>query len=207
MVETPVLIVGGGLAGATLAAELGFRGGSCLLVEQNAGENPHLRANMAGQRTMEVFRRWGLADKVLNASLPRYYPVNVVFSIRLNGQELHRFSLPSIAEFQDPESALRAELPDVDYSPYFKTQIGQNFLEPVIREFAASFPGVQVRQGWQLVEFSQDKEGVIAQILNPASGVRETVKDSYLVACDGGRSIVTKSLGVSGMDASFLARH
>jgi 2-polyprenyl-6-methoxyphenol hydroxylase-like FAD-dependent oxidoreductase len=207
VVETPVLIVGGGPAGATLAAELGFRGASCLLVEQNAGENPHPRANMAGQRTMEIFRRWGLADKVLNASLPKDYPVNVVFSTRLNGQELHRFSLPSIAEFQNPESHLRAELPDVDYSPYFKTQIGQNFLEPVIREFAASFPGVQVRQGWKLGEFSQDKEGIVAQIINTASGARETVKARYLVGCDGGRSMVRKSLGVGFEGRGALSKN
>ena len=68
MIETPILIVGGGPAGATLAAEIGYRGGSCLLIEESEGDNPHPRANMAGQRTMEIFRRWGLAEKVLDAS-------------------------------------------------------------------------------------------------------------------------------------------
>ena len=85
MLETPVLIAGGGPAGATLAAELGWRGSGCLVVDNTDGTNPHPRANMAGQRTMEIFRRWGLADQVLNASLPADYPIDVIFSTRLTG--------------------------------------------------------------------------------------------------------------------------
>lgn len=207
MIETPVLIAGGGPAGASLAAEIGYRGGSCLMIDQTAGDNPHPRANMAGQRTMEIFRRWGLADQVLAASLPRDYPVNVVFATHLNGHELHRFSLPSIAAFQLPSAALRKELPDVDWSPYFKTQIGQNFLEPVIRRFAAGFPGVEVRQGWQLAEFVQDDTGVVAQIVHTATGERETVRSQYLVGCDGGRSMVRKSLGISFEGRGALSKN
>lgn len=205
---TPVLIIGGGPAGATLAAEIGFRGGSCLLIEQNPGDNPHPRANMAGQRTMEIFRRWGLADKVLDASLPRDYPVNVVFTTRLNGHELHRFSLPSIEEFQNPtDPALREELPDTDWSPYFKTQIGQNFLEPVIRDFAAGFSGVEVRRGWKLEGFTHGEAGVVATIVNVVDGARETVRARYLVGCDGGRSMVRKTLGVAFEGRGALSKN
>ena len=207
MIEVPVLVVGGGPAGATLAAEIGFRGMACLLVEQNAGDNPHPRANMAGQRTMEVFRRWGLAEKVLDASLPRDYPVNVVFTTRLNGHELTRFSMPSIAEFQDPGEALASELPDVAWSPYFKTQIGQNYLEPVIRSFAATFPGVEVRQGWQLADFEQDPDGVTARIVHVDSGAHETVRARYMVGCDGGRSAVRKRLGIQFEGRGALSKN
>ncbi|MFZ3119433.1 MAG: FAD-dependent monooxygenase [Variovorax sp.] len=196
MIETPVLIVGAGPAGASLAAELGFRGAGCLVVEQNPGANQHPRANMAGQRTMEIFRRWGLADQVLAASLPRNYPVNVVFSTRLAEHEIHRFSLGSIDQFQHPDEALREQLPDVDWSPYFKTQIGQNYLEPVIGAFASTFPGVEIKRGWTLLHFTQDADGVTAQIEHTGTGEQQTVRSRYLVACDGGRSPVRKSLGI-----------
>lgn len=207
MIETPVLVAGGGPAGATLAAEIGFRGGSCLLVEQNAGDNPHPRANMAGQRTMEIFRRWGLAERVLDASLPRDYPVNVVFTTRLNGHELNRFSLPSIAQFQHPDAQLAQELPDTAWSPYFKTQIGQNYLEPAIRDFASSFPSVEVRSGWRLERFAQDADGVTAQIADAASGAAETVRARYLVGCDGGRSAVRKQIGVKFEGRGALSKN
>src|SRR4051794_406832 len=95
--EVPVLIVGGGPAGATLAADLGWRGTGSLLVDETDGTNQHPRANMAGQRSMEIFRRWGLAERMLAAGLPPDYPIDVIFSTRLNGFEITRFSLGSTA--------------------------------------------------------------------------------------------------------------
>ena len=70
--ETEVLIVGAGPVGLALAIELGTRGIRVVVVEQNArvGNNP--RAKTTNVRTMELLRRWGLADKVRAASpLPR----------------------------------------------------------------------------------------------------------------------------------------
>ena len=63
-VHTPVLIVGGGPVGLGLAIDLGWRGITCLLVEQGDGTIAHPRANAENARTMEFFRRWGIADRV-----------------------------------------------------------------------------------------------------------------------------------------------
>jgi len=207
MLETPVLIAGGGPAGATLAAELGWRGSGCLVVDNTDGTNPHPRANMAGQRTMEIFRRWGLADQVLKASLPADYPIDVIFSTRLTGLEIHRFSLTTAKEFSTPTPELRAKLPDVDWSPYFKTQIGQNYLEPVISAFAASFDGVKVRHNWKLVDFAHDAEGVTSTIEHTGSGAQETVRSRFLVGCDGGRSFVRGKLGIAFKGRGALANN
>ncbi len=49
----PVLIVGGGPVGLGLAADLGWRGIDCLLVEQGDGTIYHPRANTVNSRTME----------------------------------------------------------------------------------------------------------------------------------------------------------
>jgi len=207
MLETPVLVAGGGPAGATLAAELGWRGGACLVVDDTDGTNPHPRANMAGQRTMEIFRRWGLADQVLAASLPADYPIDVIFSTRLTGIEIHRFSLTTPKDFANPTPELRARLPDVDWSPYFKTQIGQNYLEPVISRFAASFEGVEVRHNWKLVDFAHDPEGVTSTIEHTGTGAREAVRSRYLVGCDGGRSFVRGKLGIRFAGRGALAHN
>jgi 2-polyprenyl-6-methoxyphenol hydroxylase-like FAD-dependent oxidoreductase len=207
MIETPVLIAGGGPAGATLAAELGWRGSGCLLVDNTDGTNPHPRANMAGQRTMEIFRRWGLADQVLAASLPADYPIDVIFSTRLTGIEIHRFSLTTASEFSHPTPELRSRLPDVDWSPYFKTQIGQNYLEPVIARFAQSFEGVEIRHNWKLVDFEQDAESVTSTIERTDTGLREQVRSRYLVGCDGGRSLVRGKLGISFTGRGALAHN
>ncbi len=202
-----MLIAGGGPAGATLAAELGWRGSGCLVVDNTDGTNPHPRANMAGQRTMEIFRRWGLADQVLKASLPADYPIDVIFSTRLTGIEIHRFSLTTTKEFSNPTPELRAKLPDVDWSPYFKTQIGQNYLEPVISEFAASFDGVTVRHNWKLIDFAHDAEGVTSTIEHTGTRAHETVRSRFLVGCDGGRSFVRGKLGIAFQGRGALANN
>ena len=63
-IHTPVLIVGGGPVGLALAIDLGWRGIACTLVEQGDGSIAHPRANAENARTMEFFRRWGIADDV-----------------------------------------------------------------------------------------------------------------------------------------------
>ncbi|MBK8064069.1 MAG: FAD-dependent monooxygenase [Betaproteobacteria bacterium] len=205
--EVPVLIVGGGPAGATLAAELGWRGAGCLMVDETDGSNAHPRANMAGQRSMEIFRRWGLADRVLAASLPPEYPIDVIFTTRLNGHEIHRFALATTASFQSASEDMRARLPDVDWSPYFKTQIGQNYIEPVVCAYAAGLPGVEVRHNWRLAEFTQDAGGVTARIERTDGGASETVRAKYLVGCDGGRSQVRRTLGIPFTGRGALAHN
>ena len=68
--EVPVLIAGAGPIGLGLAAELGQRGIGCRVVEQGEGLIAHPRANIINGRTMEICRRWGIADRVRDASLP-----------------------------------------------------------------------------------------------------------------------------------------
>lgn len=201
--EVPVLVIGGGPAGATLAADLGWRGAGCLLVDETDGTNQHPRANMAGQRSMEIFRRWGLAERMLAASLPFDYPIDVIFSTRLNGFEITRFSLGSTAAFQ----TAAVKIPDIAWSPYFKTQIGQNFIEPVVCEFARSFDKVEVRHNWRLVSFTQDDAGVTAEIEKTDGSARETVHAQYMVGCDGGRSLVRRTLGIEFTGRGVLARN
>ena len=69
--STPVLIVGGGPVGLALAAELGFQGVACMLVEQGDGVVKTPKMNEVNTRTMEFCRRWGVAGQVLDTPLDR----------------------------------------------------------------------------------------------------------------------------------------
>ena len=77
--SVPVLIVGGGPVGLALAAELGWRGIRCELVEQGDGAITTPKMNEVNTRTMEFCRRWGIADEVRNCPFPADYPLDVVF--------------------------------------------------------------------------------------------------------------------------------
>ncbi|HEY0466990.1 MAG TPA: FAD-dependent oxidoreductase [Polyangiaceae bacterium] len=62
--STPVLIVGGGVAGLSAALFLAWRGVPCVLVEKHPGSSPHPRAIGFTTRTLELFRAVGLGASI-----------------------------------------------------------------------------------------------------------------------------------------------
>src|SRR5215207_6856374 len=75
MVKTSVLVVGGGPVGLTLAMDLATRGISVAVVETRAaGEAPSVKCNHVSSRSMETFRRLGLAQKLRDTGLPAEPP-------------------------------------------------------------------------------------------------------------------------------------
>lgn len=62
MIETQVLIAGGGPVGLVLALELEQRGVSTLLIERNPTTTQHPKMDVTNGRSMEHFRRLGVAD-------------------------------------------------------------------------------------------------------------------------------------------------
>ena len=60
---------------------------------------------------------------------------------------------------------------------------------------AETLPSVSVRYGHELLSFSQDASGVTATVKDLAGKTSE-IKAAYLVGCDGGASIVRKTLGI-----------
>ena len=93
--ETPVLIIGGGPVGLALAADLGWHGIECVLVEQTDGRINTPKMNEVNLRTMEFCRRWGIADKVMNCPFPDDHPMDAVFVTSLGGYELARMERPA----------------------------------------------------------------------------------------------------------------
>ena len=80
-----VLIAGGGPVGLSLAIELGWRGVSCLLVEQRDGSINVSKMNLANIRVMEHCRRWGIEQEVRNAGWPKDYPMDFMLVTSIAG--------------------------------------------------------------------------------------------------------------------------
>jgi len=98
MLEADVAIVGAGPVGLTLAIDLAWRGRSVVVLEtRERGEPPNVKCNHVAARTMEQFRRLGVAAQVRNAGLPADYPNDVVFRTSVTGVELSRIHIPARA--------------------------------------------------------------------------------------------------------------
>ena len=76
----PVLIVGAGPVGLTLAMDLAQRGVPVLMAEtRHRGEPPNVKCNHVSARTMEILRRLGVAARVRSSGLPEDYPHDVAY--------------------------------------------------------------------------------------------------------------------------------
>lgn len=189
-VDTEVLIVGAGPTGLTLAIDLGQRGIRCMLVEQK--DSPQLLPKMerCNARSMEIYRRMGLAEKIRAAGLPAHCSMDVFIVTSLVDPPLLRLPYPSAAEAK-AEIAARND-GTLPLEPY--QLISQYTLEPVLKSVAEGLPGVAVRYGCALEAFEQDPAGVTAQVRTGRTV--SSIRARYLVGCDGGSSTVRKQLGI-----------
>ncbi|MGE5366766.1 MAG: FAD-dependent monooxygenase [Betaproteobacteria bacterium] len=193
--DSDVLIVGAGPTGLTLAIDLGRRGVRCTLVEQK--EQPAFLPKMerVNARSMEIYRRMGLAEKIRAAGLRADCPMDVYIVLALTEPPLLHLPYPSVEEARAQTRATNdGTLP---LEPY--QLISQYTLEPLLKSVAEDLPSVRVRFGWEFLSLRQDRDGVTAR-LRSVKGAVEDVRAAYLVGCDGGASAVRKELdiGLSG---------
>src|SRR6266581_2250661 len=190
--ETAVLIAGAGPVGLTLAVDLAWRGVDVTVIEPRpAGEPPRIRSNHVSSRTMEVFRRLGIAGAVRKAGLPDDYPNDVSFRTTVTGQELARIPIPSrtrrFTAMQGPDTDWWTSEP-----PH---RINQIFLEPLLLEHAKAQSRIRILHRHRIENHVQDSGEVIATVRDLDSGDACTLRCAYLVGCDGGKSTVRKIMG------------
>jgi 2-polyprenyl-6-methoxyphenol hydroxylase-like FAD-dependent oxidoreductase len=183
--DTPVLIVGGGPVGLAVAGELGFQGVACMLVEQGDGEVRTPKLTEVNIRTMELCRRWGIAERVHACPFPGDYPLDVAFLRDLAGDEIVRIERPA-----------RDLAPPQAHSPMAFQACSQMWFDPILREFARTHAGTALRYGMRLESFREQGDRVLATMRNLVSGEIEQIACRYLVACDGASSAVRKQLGI-----------
>ena len=83
--------------------------------------------------------------------------------------------------------------------------IGQNYNEAILREHLAKY-GTHVELGVPLVGFTQDSDGVTAELVHLGTNdqeTQETIRVQYLVGAEGARSTLT-AFGICSLIAHFV---
>ena len=201
--KTDVLIVGAGPVGLTLAMDLSSRGISVVIAEiRRYAEPPNVKCNHVAARSMEQFRRLGVAHKLRDAGLPRDYPNDVAFRTSMTGIELTRIPIPCREDRYSETAGPDAWWPTSE-PPH---RINQIYLEPILLEHAAALPGVTLLNRTQVERFTQDDAGVVAVVTDLDTGVTRTIRCRYMVGCDGGASSVRKQMGAKLEGTAVIQR-
>lgn len=170
--EVPVLIVGAGPVGVTIANLLGTYGTPTLIVDRAAAVLDYPRAVGLDDEALRTFQAAGMAEAMLRDMIQ-----NVPMRMYTARKQCFAEILPSTREFG-----------------WFRRNLfSQPLAEATLRQGLERFPQVELRLGVELVGLSQDEAGVTAT-LRDAQGVESQVVASYLVACDGGRSTVREGI-------------
>jgi 2-polyprenyl-6-methoxyphenol hydroxylase-like FAD-dependent oxidoreductase len=190
IVNTQVIIVGAGPVGLTLAIDLGRRGVRCILLEQKDAPQFLPKMERCNARTMEIYRRLGVAQIIRDAGFPRDVPMDVFIVTSLVEPPLLHLPYPSVAQAQ-AEIAACAD-GSMPLEPY--QLISQYTLEPLLKSVAETLPTVDLRYGHEFISFEQDAAGVCARVKCGDSTIE--LSAHYLVGCDGGSSNVRRHLGI-----------
>jgi 3-(3-hydroxy-phenyl)propionate hydroxylase len=168
-----VLVAGYGPTGATLAALLGRRGWRVLVIDRAASIYDKPRAITADQEAFRTLQEIGIADEVYGTSTP--HPGTDL--VGLEGQVIKRF-------YPAPPPHALGGTPNWMFV--------QPELEANLRRAVDGMPKVQSLLEHELLDFSQDGEGVQARVRRLSDGRETAISARYLVAADGASSVVRK---------------
>jgi 2-polyprenyl-6-methoxyphenol hydroxylase-like FAD-dependent oxidoreductase len=187
----------------TLAIDLAWRGIDVTIAERRyAGEPPEPKCNHVSARSMEIYRRLGIAQKLRNVGLPEDYPNDVCYRTSFTGIEFARIHIPGRRDRFTDRTGPDGHWPTPE-PPHRANQI---FLEPALFEHAASLPHITILNRREIESFEQSDSEVVANVRNLDTGRTHGVACAYLVGCDGARSSVRRAIGAQLMGDAVVQR-
>jgi 2,4-dichlorophenol 6-monooxygenase len=186
-VDTDVLVVGSGPAGAAAALFLATYGTSPLLITKYSRLSDTPRAHITNQRTMEAMRDMGIEDLLMREATHWEYMGNTTFCTSLAGDELGRVPSWGTDTLRHADYELQ--------SPSSMCNANQDIVEPMLIKTAQE-RGARIRFETEYLSHVQDDDGVTTTVRDRLTGAEYTIRSRYVIGADGARSKVAADLGL-----------
>lgn len=196
VVQTDVVVVGSGPAGASAALLLSELGVDNIVITKYRWTANTPRAHITNQRAMEIFRDLGIEDQVLADATPHELVGDTVFCTSIAGEEIGR--IRTWGTRPDREADYRLA------SPCLTVDIPQTYLEPILVR-NATVRGTQTRFSTEYLSHTQDDAGVSVQVRDRLTGHDYTIRARYLIGADGARSTVAADIDLPYEGAMDIA--
>jgi 3-(3-hydroxy-phenyl)propionate hydroxylase len=184
MNQADVIIVGLGPTGATLAGLLGRRGVRTAVFDRLPDLFPLPRAIGLDHEVMRIVQELGVAERVA----PHVSPYRPSEYRGIQGQLIRRL------DAAPPPFRL-------GWAPNYVFE--QPAFERVLRSRLAELPDVAIRCPAEVLAVGQDEEGAWADVRLPGNTHAQRIRGRYLVACDGGSSLIRRQLDITLEDLGF----
>ena len=190
--ETDILIIGAGPAGASLSCFLARYGLKGITISSASGTSPEPRAHMTNSAAFECLRDLDLTvyDECVRLGNAGDMIKNYRWCETMAGEEYARLSSWGAhgARRSDYEMA----------SPCKYIDVPQSLLEPVLVKWSTTH-GWRVRWDTKLIDFKEEQDSksdrkIVARVVDQITGAEHQIRTRFLFGADGGRSVVARQL-------------
>ena len=179
----PVIVVGAGLAGLTAALELGSRGVRTVILDDDCtvgASGLSSRGICYAKRSLEIFDRFGVAARIRDKGVT--WNEGEVY----RGEDiLYGFNLQ----------------PDTDQKFPAFVNLQQFYVEQYLVERVQAVDAVDLRWCNKVVSLRSEENAVVLGVETP--GGRYEVAGQYVIAADGGHSVMRELVGAEDEERSF----
>ncbi|KAK1725890.1 FAD-binding domain-containing protein [Colletotrichum acutatum] len=188
-----VVIAGGGPIGLLLARVLSFYGVKSKLFERNKTTTKWPKMDLTNARSMEIFRKLGLADDLRKQGVPPNIDQNVIISTGLSAEKpLTQWDLPGVDRFRSQiQNTNDGTQPQEPWQ-----RVSQAIFERWLKKICDDDPLIDLNYGFK-IEHVEEHEGFAhTTIADVDTGERTVVRSDYVVGCDGASSRTRTSLSI-----------
>ncbi|MEU6219980.1 FAD-dependent monooxygenase [Streptomyces sp. NPDC047022] len=192
--ESRILVAGAGPVGAVLALELARYGVPSTIIERSFAPPLFPKMDYLNGRTMELFRRLGIADEVRSGGVSSEFASDFLWTCGFTGPPVavwhHASPQDELAEAAKPNDG------SAPLEPY--QRITGSLLEELLRAKVRAHPLIELYEGWTVTGLEDhDDTGVTVHVVEAAGGVRRRLRTRWLAGCDGAGSAVRTALGIA----------